>query len=90
MTLRLQLPRPVVGAATRFHAYQARRKLREIPQYLLAPESLLNNRFATLIDPVHLEYGFSQIDANCSNLHLGRLSQFVGTLIRHFGTWMPV
>ena len=79
-----------MSAAARFHAYQAGGKLCKISQYLLAAESFPNNGFASLINPVNLEYGFSQIDTNCSNLHFGRLSLFVGTLIRHFGTWMPV
>jgi len=64
--------------------------LHKILQYLVAPESLLNNRLALLINTMYLEYGFSQINTNCSNLHFGRLSQFVGTHIHHFGTWMPV
>ena len=67
-----------------------RSKLGKIPRYPSVPELYVNNRFASLINAVRLEYGFSPIDTNCSNLHLGRLSAFVGTHIRHFGTRMPL
>jgi hypothetical protein len=56
----------------------------------VAGESFLNNGYALLINTVNMEYRFSQINTNCSHLHPNRLSQFVGTHISHFGTWMPV
>jgi hypothetical protein len=67
-----------VSTSTGFHANQAGWLLGEKGQYLLASQSFLNNDFAALINTVYLEHVFGQIDTNCCNLHLGRLSLISG------------
>jgi hypothetical protein len=61
VTERLQLPRPVVCAATRFHAHQARWQIVEKRARLIALELLLQHRFASLIQPGHLDHARCQI-----------------------------
>jgi hypothetical protein len=62
MSLGLQPSRPIVSTSTGFHANQAGWLLGEKGQYLLASQSSLNNDFAALINTVHLEHIFGQID----------------------------
>ena len=87
---RLQLPRPVMRAAARFHADQARRQVGEERHYLGALQLLLQHRLASLIDPMHLDHVLCQIDPNRRNLHLGRLSWLVEHSHIHLGTSMPL
>jgi hypothetical protein len=86
MSQLLKLSRPVVRAATGFHAHQARRQVGEKLGYLVAPELLPQDRLALLINPVYLENILCQIQPNCRNLHRGRLSWLVEHRNLHFGT----
>ena len=73
--------------STGFHANQASRQIYEELGHLVAPDLLLNGGLAKLIDSVQLKHIFCQIDAYCSNLHVGRscLFKWVGKHL-HFGT----
>ena len=66
----LQLARPVVRAAAGFHADEAGREVREEQRELGAFELFLQRRLTALIDAVHLEDVFSQVDANGYNIHV--------------------
>jgi len=67
--LRLQLARPVMGAAARFHADQARRQVRKKWGHLIPLELLAEDDLALRIHTVNLEHALCQINANCRNLH---------------------
>jgi hypothetical protein len=62
-----------MSAPTGFHPDQARRKVREKRQHLCPFQLLLQARLSSLIDAMHLEHIFCQIDPYCSNVHIGRL-----------------
>ena len=65
-----QLPRPVVRAAARLHADQARRQLREKCQHALALQLPLHGHLACRIHPVHLEHALGEINPDRANLHV--------------------
>jgi hypothetical protein len=74
-------------AAAGFHADQAGRQVGEERRHLLALQRLLEHGFASFIHAMYLEHVLCQIDTNCRNLHLGRLSWLVVELSHlHFGT----
>jgi hypothetical protein len=90
MPERFQLPRPVMRAAARFHADQAGWQGGEKRRYLLALERLPEHGLASFIHAMYLEHVLCQIDTNCRNLHLGRLSYLLVEISHlHFGTQMP-
>lgn len=66
----------MVGAAASFHADKARRQVDEEGCHLVAPQLLLQDRFAVLVDAVDLEHILGQVDANSRDLHGGRPSRF--------------
>lgn len=76
-----QLPRPVGTASIGFHANQARRKLGEKGQHLLASQSLAQDHLFLLIHPVDLKHILGQIDPNAHDLHLGSPFSWDGLLI---------
>jgi len=90
MPERFQLPRPMRRAAARLHADQAGRPVSEERRHLLALERLPEHGLASFIHAMCLEHVLCQIDTNCRNLHLGRLSCLVVEISHlHFGTRMP-
>lgn len=68
----LQLSTPVVRATASLHANQARRQVEEERGHLIAPQLLLQDRLAVLVDAVDLEHVLRQVDANSRDLHGGR------------------
>jgi len=71
-----ELARPVMSTAACFHADQARRQVHEKLGHLITLELLLQDGLAVFIDCVNLKHVLCQVDANCCNLHGGRLSRF--------------
>jgi hypothetical protein len=72
MPERLQLPRPIVGAAAGFHANVAGRQAGKEGQYLCALGLLLHHGLAFLVCSMHLLHVPCQIYANRRKFHIGR------------------
>ena len=66
-----------MSASTGFHPDQARRKVGEKRQHLRPFQLLLQAHLSPLIDAMHLEHIFCQVEPYCSNVHIGRLFSFV-------------
>jgi hypothetical protein len=65
MPLTAEFSRPVMRAATCFHAYQHRWVLGEECQHLASPQGLAQHRLLCPINAVDLKDIFCQINANC-------------------------
>lgn len=65
-----ELAAPIVSAATRFDADQARRQLRKELQHLRPGQLLAHPRLAAFIHPVHMEDLLRDIQPDSCNLHL--------------------
>ena len=84
-----QFPGPAMCFATRFHADQARLELDEKRQHPSTRQLFAQARLAMKIDTMHLKYGLSQIDTECTQLHFGRSFLVADYLHIHFDTLMP-
>jgi hypothetical protein len=87
---RLQLPRPVVRTAARFHANLARQQIGEEGHHLVTLELLLQHGRPPFVSAMYLEHVLRRIDTNRRKFHLGRSLSFKWSKFhRHFGTSMP-
>jgi hypothetical protein len=68
-------PRPMMRPGTRFHAHQARRRAREGFDHFRTAQPTPDHDPPGDIDAVQLKDILRQIQANCGNLHRGRLPQ---------------
>jgi len=78
MALALQLACPIMRTSTCFHADETGRQIDEEDSHLIALDLLHQHRVTLGIDSVNLKHALCQIDANCRNLHGGRLPRFSG------------
>jgi hypothetical protein len=69
MTQRSQGASPIVRAVTGFDADQARCDLREIRLDVGPPETFLNHRISAIVDAMHLEYVFRDVEADGPDRH---------------------
>lgn len=72
-------PAPVMGAGTSFHGYQASGVLSDEAGELQAAEAFLEQDLAVGVCTAGGEAVFCQVDADCSNVHMGS-SSFVWSL----------
>jgi len=88
MPHRLQLTRPVMRTAARFHRDQARRLLREEVEQLRPAELPAEHYAAALVSAVRMKNGLGDIQPDCDSLRHGRLPQWCFKHL-HSGTSMP-
>jgi hypothetical protein len=89
---RCELPRPVLRAATGFHANQALLPVGEVLEELLALELQTHDFSGLLVDPVQLKHPFGDIYADYvfATIHFGPSGLPVKIFVSStFGTLMP-
>src|ERR1700730_5731567 len=67
----LDLARPVVRRAARFHPHQARLQLHQKPEQVLARDTLVHLHSPKGVYSMQSERLLCQVDTECFNLHLG-------------------
>jgi hypothetical protein len=84
-----QDPSPVMGGAARFEANEAWAQLAKEGYQIPAPERLLHDDLARLVDAMNLEDALRKVDPNGGNLLHGRRSSDDVFDDNHHGTLMP-